>query len=355
MQYRVLGRSGLRVSALALGTLPFGGHQRPQFGNIGVPDAQRMLDRALDAGINLIDTADVYGYGRAEAVVGEIIKGRREKLVIATKVRAVVGDGPNDAGLSRYHIMASVDASLRRLGVDHIDLYQVHDWDGQTAVEQVMTTLDSLVRSGKVRYVGCSNLSAWHIMKALAAADSTNSERFVSQQIYYSMLNRDVEHELVPLSIDQGLGNLVYSPLAGGLLSGKLMRNRDEERIRAWREPPVPDAGRVLDVLDVVAEVAVELHATVAQVAIAYLLTKCVTSVIIGPKNLEQIESVLPAVELVLSPEQLTRLDAASRQPLPYPYWHQAQSIGDRLGAADLMLHSASSAPPPRYLGTPNA
>jgi aryl-alcohol dehydrogenase-like predicted oxidoreductase len=166
------------------------------------------------------------------------------------------------------------------------------------------------------------------------------------------VLNRDVEHELVPLSIDQGLGNLVWSPLAGGLLSGKLIRDRDEERIRAWREPPVPDAGRVFDVLDVVAEVAAEHQATVAQVAIAYLLAKCVTSVIIGPKNLEQIESALPAVSIVFTSEQLTRLDEASRQPLPYPYWHQAHSIGDRLGPADQTLHSAASAPPPRYLGT---
>lgn len=344
MEYRVLGRSGLRVSQLALGTLPFGGHQREIVGNTDVKEARRILDRALDAGVNLIDTADVYGYGRAESTVGEIIKGRRDKLVISTKVRAVVGDGPNDAGLSRYHIMQSIESSLTRLGTDHVDLYQVHGWDGQTHVDQIMATLDDVVRSGKVRYIGCSNLSAWHTMKALSAADAAHRERFTSQQIYYSILGREAELELIPLSVDQGLGNLVWSPLAGGLLSGNLKRGRDEERMRGWWDPPVSDPEPILDVLDVVAAVADEQGATIAQIAIAYLLTKPITSVILGPRTFEHLDTALPAVSVELSAEQLARLDEASRRPLPYPYWHQARSMTDRLSPADETLLTGGTA-----------
>lgn len=338
MEYRVLGRSGLRVSQLALGTLPFGGHQREIVGNTDLKDAQRILDRALDAGINLVDTADVYGYGRAESTVGKIIKGRRDKVLVSTKVRAVVGDGPNDAGLSRHHILDSVEKSLQRLEIDHIDLYQVHGWDGQTDAELIMSTLDTLVRSGKVRYIGCSNLSAWHTMKALAIADAAHSERFVSQQIYYSILGREAEHELIPMSVDQGLGNLIWSPLAGGLLSGKLERGRDDEQMQNWWDPPVPDPGPVYDVLDVVTEVATEHNGTVAQVAIAYLLTKHVTSLILGPRTYDHIDSALGALSIDLTEDQLKRLDDASQRPLPYPYWHQARSMTDRLSPADETL-----------------
>ncbi|HWI32228.1 MAG TPA: aldo/keto reductase [Microbacterium sp.] len=338
MEYRVLGRSGLRVSQLSLGTLPFGGHQREIVGNTDLKEARRILDRAIDSGVNLIDTADVYGYGRAESTVGELIKGRRDSLIVSTKVRAVIGQGPNDAGLSRYHIMQGIEASLTRLGVDHIDLYQVHGWDGQTDVDQIMSTLDDLVRSGKVRYIGCSNLSAWHTMKALAAADAAHGERFVSQQIYYSILGREAEHELIPLSVDQGIGNLIWSPLAGGLLSGKLKRGRDEQRMRDWWDPPVSDPAPLLDVIEEVEAVAEEHGASVAQVAIAYLLTKPVTSIILGPRTFEHIDSALGSLSVHLTPEQIARLDDVSRRPLPYPYWHQARSMTDRLSAADETL-----------------
>lgn len=339
MRYRQLGRSGLRVSVFALGTLPFGGHQRPEFGHVTVDEARRLLDRALDAGVNLIDTADVYGYGRAEETVGEIIKGRRDRLIIATKCRAIVRDAPNNGGMSRRHIIWAVEQSLRRLGTDYIDLYQAHAWDGQTPLEEQISALDQLVTDGKVRYLGCSNYSGWHLMKSLAVADGIGAQRFVSQQIYYTILGREAEHELVPISIDQGLGILVWSPLAGGLLGGGFRRGIDDRKLARWREPPVPDPSRVFDIVDVVKEVADTHETTAAQVSLAYILSKPgVTSAILGPRNVEHLVAALGAGDLVLSDEDLTRLDAISDQPKPYPYWHQAWSAVDRLSPADATL-----------------
>ncbi len=339
MQYRRLGRSGLRVSVLALGTLPFGGHQRPEFGHTTVDEARRMLDRALDAGVNLIDTADVYGHGRAEETLGEVIKGRRDRLIIATKCRAIVRDGPNDGGMSRHHIIWAVEQSLRRLGIDYIDLYQAHGWDGQTPLEEQIGALDQLVTDGKVRYLGCSNYSGWHLMKSLAVADRLGTQRFVSQQIYYTILGREAEHELVPISIDQGVGVLVWSPLAGGLLGGDYRRGIDDERVANWREPPVPDPSRVFDILDGVSEVAETHEATTAQVSLAYILSKPgVTSVIMGPRHDDHLASALGAADLCLTPEDLDRLDTISDLPKPYPYWHQAWSAVDRLSPADATL-----------------
>jgi aryl-alcohol dehydrogenase-like predicted oxidoreductase len=340
MRYRQLGRSGLRVSVLSLGTLPFGGHQHEAKGNVSIPEAQRMLDVAVEAGVNLIDTADVYGLGRAEETVGAIIAGKRERLVIATKCRAIVGDGPNDGGLSRSHIIESVEGSLRRLRTDFIDIYQVHAWDGETATDETLRTLDQLVRDGKVRYLGCSNFSAWHVMKSLGLADQLGTERFVSQQISYSIVGRDAENELVPLSLDQGVGILVWGPLAGGLLSGKYRRGHDDDRVLGWREPPVADPARVYDIVDVLRDVGRAHDASPAQVSLAYILAKPgVTSAILGPRREEHLSSALDAAELILAPAEMARLDAISAVPRPYPQWHQAWSAIDRLGAPDATLH----------------
>src|ERR671922_2578532 len=227
MRYRQLGASGLRVSVLTMGTMTFGG--AGGFASVGSTDlegARRQVDRCLEAGINLIDTADVYSDGLSEEILGQVLEGRRDDVLVATKARMPMGDGPNDAGLSRHHLIAECEASLRRLATDHIDLYQVHEWDGHTPLEETMEALDTLVRSGKVRYVGCSNYAGWQVMKALATADRHGYQRFASEQIYYSLQARDAEYELLPVALDQGLGILVWSPLAGGLLSGKYRRGQ---------------------------------------------------------------------------------------------------------------------------------
>src|ERR1035441_7916187 len=242
MEYRALGKSGLRVSVLTMGTMTFGGSG--PFKNVGTTDvaqAGRQVDMCLDAGVNLIDTADVYSGGQAEEIVGEVLRGRRDKLLLATKVRMPMGDGPNDAGLSRHHIISGCEASLRRLGTDHIDLYQVHEWDGQTPLEETLAALDLLVASGKVRYVGASNYASWQLMKALATAGRLGLPQLVSQQIYYSLQAREAEYELIPLAVDQGLGVLVWGPLGGGLRSGNSRRHPEAP------VPEVPDvaAGQV--------------------------------------------------------------------------------------------------------------
>src|SRR3954451_1597132 len=246
MEHRYLGSSGLRVSAIGLGTMGFGGGGKfANVGTSGVDEAQRQLDLCLDAGVDLVDTADVYSDGRSEEIVGEIIKGRRDRIVLATKARFPMGDRPNDQGLSRHHLINACNASLKRLDVDHIDLYQVHEVDGHTPLEETLGALETLVQQGKVRYVGCSNFSAWHVMKALGIADRLHLPRFVSQQIHYTPQAREAENELVPLSVDQGLGILVWSPLAGGLLSGKYRRGvqapEGSRHLPDWDEPPVPD------------------------------------------------------------------------------------------------------------------
>src|SRR5690242_7155469 len=228
MQYRQLGRSGLRVSTLTLGTMTFGGQGNfAKVGDTDVAGARRQIDMALDAGINLIDTADVYSFGVSEEIIGEVLEGRRDKVLLATKARMVMSDDPNDGGLSRHHLIESVEKSLRRLRTDHIDLYQVHEWDGQTRLEETLSALDTLVRQGKVRYVGVSNYAGWQLLKALGIAEREHLTRFASQQIYYSLAGREAENELLPAAVDQGLGVLVWSPLAGGLMSGKFSRGED--------------------------------------------------------------------------------------------------------------------------------
>lgn len=344
MDYRQLGSSGLRVSALSLGTMTFGG--RGPFRNVGETDvagATRQLDLCLDAGINLIDTADIYSDGQSEEILGEAMQGRRERIVLATKARFPMGEGPNDAGLSRHHLIKSCEASLRRLGTEYIDLYQVHEWDGQTPLEETLRALDDLMRAGKVRYVGCSNYSGWQLMKALGTAERHNLPKFVSQQIYYSLQARDAEYELVPVALDQGLGILVWSPLAGGLLTGKYRRDeRGPEGARQltdWNEPPVRDEDGLYDIVDALVEIAEAHEATPAQVALAYLLGKPgVSSLIVGARTEEQLASNLQAADLQLGDEERARLEDLSRPPLLYPYWHQAATAADRLSPADLSL-----------------
>ncbi len=347
MDYRQLGHSGLRVSSLTLGTMTFGG--RDKFANVGTTDvegATRQVDMCIDAGINLIDTADVYSDGLSEEIVGRALRGRRDRVLLATKARMPMGDGPNDAGLSRHHLIRSCEASLRRMGTDYIDLYQVHEWDGATPLEETLDALDHLVDSGKVRYIGCSNYAGWHVMKALGISERRGLQRFVSQQIYYSLQARDAEYELVPVSLDQGVGILVWSPLAGGLLSGKYRRDQEgpegSRQLTDWNEPPVRDQEGLYDIVDALVEIAEEHDASPAQVALAWTLGRPgVASVIIGARTDEQLADNLGAADLVLSGEERSRLDELSAPPLLYPYWHQAKTANDRLGEADLTLLGA--------------
>ncbi len=344
MEYRQLGRSGLRVSTITLGTMGFGGTGwASAVGQIDVEGARKQINLARDAGVNLIDTADVYSSGASEEIVGQALGSDREDVLIATKVRMPMGDGPNDAGLSRHHIIRAAEASLRRLGTDYIDLYQVHEWDGQTPLEETLSALDSLVQSGKVRYIGASNYAAWHLMKALWTSDRNGLQRFVSQQIYYSLQAREAENELVPVSIDQGLGILVWSPIAGGLLSGKYRRGVDapagSRHLSDWSEPPVHDEDKLYDTIETLVEIGSARGVSAAQVALAYTIGKAaVTSVIVGARTEDQLADNLASAELELSAEEVARLDAVSAQPLQYPYWHQANTSSDRLSPADLSL-----------------
>ena len=344
MEYRALGKSGLRVSVLTMGTMTFGGRGGfAQVGSTDVDQARRQVDMCLDAGINLIDTADVYSGGLAEDILGEVLRGRRDDVLVATKVRMTMGRGPNDAGLSRHHIITGCEASLRRLGTDHIDLYQVHEWDGQTPLEETLRALDLLVQSGKVRYIGASNYAAWQLMKALGTSERLGLPQFVSQQIYYSLQGREAEYELVPLAVDQGLGILVWSPLAGGLLSGKYRRGQQppegSRHLTDWGEPPIYDQEGVYDIIEVLVKIAEQRGVSAAQVALAYTLAKpAVTSLVIGARSDEQLADNLAAADLTLSEDEQAQLDAASAPPLLYPYWHQAKTARDRLSPADLTL-----------------
>ena len=344
MEFRALGTSGLRVSVLTMGTMTFGGTGGfANVGSTGVDDARRQVDMCIDAGVNLIDTADVYSDGLSEEILGKVLHGRRDRVLVATKVRMPMGEGPNDAGLSRHHLISGCEASLRRLGTDHIDLYQVHEWDGHTPLEETLAALDLLVRSGKVRYVGASNYASWQLMKALATSERLGLPRFVSQQIYYSLQAREAEYELIPLAVDQGLGVLVWSPLAGGLLSGKYRRNVEppagSRQLTDWNEPPVYDRERLYDIVDVLVGIGEQRGVPAAQVALAYTLGKpAVTSLVIGARTEEQLASNLAVASLRLTDAEHDALDKASEPPLIYPYWHQAKTASDRLSVADLTL-----------------
>jgi len=330
MEYRYLGSSGLRVSSLSLGTATFGGGTAffKAWGTSGVAEARRMVDVALDAGVNLLDTADVYSDGLSEQIVGEVIKGRRDRVLISTKSTFRLGDSANDVGSSRYHLVRSVDASLGRLGTDVIDLYHLHGFDAMTATEEVLSTLDGLVRAGKLRYIAASNFSGWQLMKSLATSDRHGWSRYVAHQAYYSLLGREYEWDLMPLALDQKVGTLVWSPLGWGRLTGKLRRDQPlhaDSRLHETRDagPPVPDdlLYRVVGALD---EIAVETDKTVPQVALNWLLARpTVSSVIIGARNEAQLAQNLGSTGWQLSTEQIARLDRASQTTPISPYWHQ--------------------------------
>jgi aryl-alcohol dehydrogenase-like predicted oxidoreductase len=344
MEYRPLGTSGLQVSALTLGTMTFGG--KGGFSKVGDTDlagAKRQIDMCLDAGINLIDTADVYSTGVSEEIVGEALEGKRDETLLATKVRFRMGEGPNMVGLSRQHIIEGCEASLRRLRTDYVDLYQVHEWDGLTPLEETLGALQHLQQSGKVRYVGVSNYAGWQLMKALGVSEREHLPRFVSQQIYYSLQERSAEYELIPLAVDQGLGTLIWSPLAGGLMSGKYRRGQEapagSRHLGQWDEPPIYDEDKLYDTIDVLVEVAEGRGASPAQVALAWLLTRpTISSVIVGARTDEQLTDNLKAADLQLTDDELARLEHVSRPDLIYPYWHQHKTASDRLSEADLAL-----------------
>ncbi|MFI5829596.1 aldo/keto reductase [Streptomyces sp. NPDC051578] len=335
MEYRRLGTSGLQVPALSFGAGTFGG-QGPLFGSwgtTGVEEARRLVDICLDAGITMFDTADAYSAGASEEVLGAALKGRRDRALISTKAGLPMGDGPADAGTSRSRLIGSVDAALRRLDTDYIDLFQLHAFDAGTPVEEVVSTLDDLVRAGKIRYVGVSNFSGWQTMKSLAAADRHGRQRYVSHQVYYSLIGRDYEWELMPLGLDQGLGAIVWSPLGWGRLTGKIRRGRPlpaGSRLHATADygPPVADEHlyRVVDALD---EIADETGKAVPQIALRWLLQRpTVSSVIVGARNEGQLRQNLGAVGWTLTPEQMARLDAASHRPAPYPYFPYERQEG---------------------------
>ena len=332
------------VSTMTLGTMGFGGTGwASPVGNLDVKAARAQIDLCLEAGVNLFDTADIYSDGLSEEILGQALGADRDSVLVATKVRGGMGDGPNDGGLSRHHIIRGLEASLRRLGTDHVDLYQVHEWDGVTPLDETLSALDALVQSGKVRYIGASNYSARQLMKSLWVSDAGGWEAFVSQQIYYSLQAREAENELVPISLDEGLGILVWSPLAGGLLSGKYRRGQDApegtRRFEGWSEPPINDEDRLYDTIDVLVEIGEAHGVSAAQVALAYTLAKpAVTSVIVGARTEEQLRDNLAAAELTLTGEELERLDTVSRVPLLYPYWHQVNYQPNRFSPADLSL-----------------
>jgi len=332
MEYRQLGGSGFKVPVLTFGTATFGGKGElfSAWGSSDVAEATRLVDICLDAGLTMFDSADVYSGGAAEEILGAAIKGRRDKVLISTKATFRSGDGPNDVGSSRYHLIRAVEQSLKRLGTDYIDLFQLHGFDAMTPVEETLSTLNDLVRAGKIRYIGCSNFSGWHLMKSLAVSEKYGWPRYVAHQAYYSLIGRSFEWELMPLALDQKVGTVVWSPLGWARLTGKFRRGqplpagtRLQSKLNADVAPPTDDEllYRVVDVLD---EIAAETGKTVPQIALNWLLQRpTVATLIIGARNEEQLRQNLGAVGWNLTPEQAARLDAASAVPLTYPYFHQ--------------------------------
>jgi len=330
MDYNRLGHSGLRVPALSFGAATFGGGNEffKAWGSTDAAGASRLIDICLEHGVNLFDTADVYSNGLSEQILGEAIKGKRNRVLISTKSTFPMGEGPNDFGSSRQHLVEATEASLNRLGVDHIDLLQLHGQDYNTPVEETLATLDQLVRSGKVRYIGCSNFSGWHLMKSLAASDRYGYARYVAHQAYYSLLNRDYEWELLQLGRDQGVGALIWSPLGWGKLTGKIRRGQPPQP--GTRAHAIPDTGpqydeeRLFAIVDALDGVAAETGKTIPQIALNWLLRRpTVSSVIIGARNEEQLIQNIGAVGWKLTPEQVAKLDAVSDVLPSYPVWHQ--------------------------------
>ena len=332
MEHRLLGGSGLNVPVLSLGTGTFGGSSEffKAWGASDVSEATRMLDICLDHGLNMFDSADVYSHGVAEEILGQAIKGRRGDVLISTKGGFRMSPGANDTGSSRFHLLRAVDDSLRRLGTDYIDLFQLHAFDALTPVEEVLSTLDNLVKQGKIRYIGCSNFSGWHLMKSLATSDRYGWSRYVAHQAYYSLVGRDYEWELMPLGVDQKVGAVVWSPLGWGRLTGKIRRGQPLPETSRLHSKVVLDNGpqvddeylyKVVDALDIVAE---QTGKTVPQVALNWLLQRpTVSTIVIGARNEDQLKQNLGAVGWNLTKQQIATLDAASDAPKAYPYWHQ--------------------------------
>jgi aryl-alcohol dehydrogenase-like predicted oxidoreductase len=333
MEYRFLGGSGFKVPVLSFGTGTFGNGASEFFKAWGANDvaaATRMVDICLDAGLTMFDSADVYSNGSSEEILGEAIKGRRDKVLISTKAGFRTGPGQNETGSSRFHLTETINGSLKRLGTDYIDLFQLHAFDALTPLEETLNTLDELVKAGKIRYVGCSNYSGWHLMKALAISEKYNLPRFVAHQAYYSLIGRDYESELMPLGLDQKVGAVVWSPLGWGRLTGKIRRgqplpesSRLQSKVVVDNGPPVDDEYlfTVVDALDLIAK---ETNKTVPQVALNWLLQRpTVATLVIGARNEEQLKQNLGAVGWNLTREQVAVLDAASAKILAYPYWHQ--------------------------------
>ena len=332
MEFRKLGRSGFKVPVLSLGTGTFGGTGEffGAWGNNGVPEAKRLVDISLDAGLNMFDTADIYSEGHAEEILGQTIKGRRDQVIISTKGTFRNGKEANEVGSSRFHLLRAVEASLKRLGTDYIDIYQLHGFDAQTPVEETLSTLDDLVKAGKIRYIGVSNFSGWHLMKSLAVSERHGLARYVANQTYYSLIGRDYEWELMPLGLEQGVGAIVWSPLGWGRLTGKIRRGQPLPESSRLKSKLVADSGpqvaddylfKVVDVLD---EIAKETGKTVPQISLNWLLQRpTVANLIVGARNEEQLRQNLGAVGWNLTKEQVARLDVASATAKPYPYWHQ--------------------------------
>jgi aryl-alcohol dehydrogenase-like predicted oxidoreductase len=328
MEQRLLGRSGFRIPVFSLGTGTFGGTDDffKKWGDTDVKEASRLIDISLEHGLNFFDTANVYSAGSSEEILGAALKGRRDKAIISTKVAFKMGDGPNESGSSRYHIVRECEASLKRLGTDHIDLYFVHGFDPFTPIEETLSALDVLVKSGKVRYIGCSNYASWQLMKSLALSEKYNLEKFVIYQGYYSIIGRDYEWDLMPAADDQSLGLMVWSPLGWGRLTGKIRRNQPagEGRIQMGGSVGGPDVEEnyLYNVIDVLDEIALETNKTIAQVSLNWLLTrKTVSNIVIGARNEKQLVENLGALGWSLSAEQLTKIDTVSSQKPLYPHW----------------------------------
>jgi aryl-alcohol dehydrogenase-like predicted oxidoreductase len=334
MEFRTLGRSGLKVPVLSFGTGTFGGGNEffRAWGATDVAEATRLVDVCLEAGVNLFDTADIYSDGLSETVLGKAVAGRRADVLISTKATFRMGPGPNDLGSSRHHLIRACEASLRRLGTDYIDIYHLHGFDALTPIEEVLSTLNNLIVSGKVRYIACSNFSGWHLMKSLEVADKYGWARYVGHQVYYSLIGREYEWELMPLAVDQGVGALVWSPLGWGRLTGKVRRGQPlpaESRLHKTADMgPQVDDEHLFKVVDALLEVAKETGKSVTQVALSWLVQRpSISTVIFGARNEEQLRQNLGAVGWSLSSEQIAKLDAASDVTPVYPYWHQRQFL----------------------------
>ena len=333
MEYRQLGGSGFKVPVLTLGTGTFGGKGElfSAWGGSGAPEATRLVDICLEAGLTMFDSADVYSGGMAEEILGKAIAGRRDQVLISTKATFRLGDGPNDVGSSRFHLIRAVEAALKRLGTDYIDLFQLHGFDAMTPIEETLSTLDDLVRAGKIRYLGCSNFSGWHLMKSLAIADKYGYSRYVAHQAYYSLVGRVYEWELMPLGVDQKVVAVVWSPLGWARLTGKIRRSqprpensRLQSKLNLDVGPQVPDE-YLYTVVDAIDEIAQETGKTVPQIALNWLLQRpTVATLIIGARNEEQLRANLGALGWKLTAEQIAKLDQASEVPVIYPYWHQS-------------------------------